>query len=139
MNMSFKYEMNFNDPVQVVRYLIRDTEAPGYWQDEEIGYELSRKSQPVSEKNVKLVALSMLKRAIIDLASGPSRERSGGYEVYSFSAETLKVLVRDLEKELKKTSSSGISFGGVYRNEVENSRWNSSYIGSQFVEPYPLE
>jgi len=67
-----------------------------------------------------------------ELLRGPSRERSGGYEVYGASAESLKLAVNQLESEIRSLSAATPSFGGVYKGEVESNRNNPSYVPSKF-------
>lgn len=130
--MAFTYTGNLNDPLEYVRFLIGDKDSEiALFQDEEINFFLG-KYEELTEANIKKVALTLIKQMLNEILRGPSRERSGGYEVYGASAESLKLAVNQLEAEIRSLSAATPSFGGVYKNEVESNRENDSYVPSKF-------
>jgi hypothetical protein len=131
--MAFTYTGNLSDALEYVRFLIGDKDPEvALYQDEEINFFLS-KHQDLTENNIKRVALKLLKLMLNEILRGPSRERSGGYEVYQASAESLKLAVNQLEAEIRSVSGAAPSFGGVYSPSTENNRDNPSYVSSKFT------
>lgn len=132
--MTFTYTGDLNNPLEYVRFLIGDKdEEVALYSDEEISFFISKFPEP-SENNLKRVALTLLKQMLNELLRGPSRERSGGYEVYGATAESLKLAVNQLEAELRNLSSPMPSFGGVYSPQTENNRKNPAYVPSKFTD-----
>lgn len=132
--MTFSYSGVLSNPLDFVRFTIsdKDSEAPIY-QDEEINYFIN-KLEEITETNLKRVALQLLKQLLNEILRSPSRERSGGYEVYGPSAESLKLAVQQLESEIRSVAGASPSFGGVHSPQTENNRNNPSYVPSKFTD-----
>lgn len=125
--MAFTYNGDLSDPLQYVRFQINDTDdATPIYQDGEINYFISKIEGEPTEKDLDLVAIRLLKKFLYKLSMGPSRERAGAYEVYGISAETVKTLISDLEKEVGSLSTPQVMFGGVYKSGVEKNHDNPS-------------
>lgn len=130
--MTFTYTGDLNQPLEYVRFLIGDKDPEiALFADEEISFFLGKYTD-LTETNIKKVSLTLLKQMLNEILRGPSRERSGGYEVYGASAESLKLAVNQLESEIRSLSAATPSFGGVYKGEVESNRNNPSYVPSKF-------
>lgn len=131
--MTFTYSGNLSDPLEYVRFLIGDKDQEvALFLDEEINFFLNKYSE-LTENNIKRVALLLLKQMLNEILRGPSRERSGGYEVYGASAESLKLAVNQLESELRSIAGAAPSFGGVHSPQTENNRQNPAYVPSKFT------
>lgn len=118
----FTYNADLSNPLDYVRFRINDTEADlALYQDEEIQFFINQYDNP-TEGNLNRVALKLLKQYLYKLSMGPARERSGSYEVYAMSAETLKTLIGDLEREIKATGTPQVLYGGVRREQVIRNR-----------------
>lgn len=132
--MAFTYEGNLENPVEFVRFLIGDKNPEvALFQDGEILFFINKYENP-TEKDLKRVALVLLKQMLNELLRGPSRERSGGYEVYGATAETLKLAVTQLEAELRSLATPLPSFGGVWSPQTENNRKHPAYVPSRFTD-----
>ncbi len=132
--MTFTYSSNLNEPLEYVRFLIGDKDPEvALFADEEINFFLN-KYEELTEGNIKRVALKFLKQMLNEILRSPSRERSGGYEVYGASAESLKLAVNQLESEIRSIAGASPSFGGVYKHEVKSNRNNPSYVSSKFTD-----
>lgn len=130
--MSFTYTPDLANPLYYVRWKIGDTqeEAP-IFHDEEINYFLSKIPNP-TEQSLNKLALQLLRQILGQILRGPSRERSGGYEVYGATAEALKLAISQLEKEVRSASTPKPSFGGVYQDETQGNRENPAYVPTKF-------
>lgn len=132
--MTFTYTGNLDNPLDYIRFIIndRDEDDPIY-SDEEIQYFITSQSA-YTEIEYKKIALQLLKKHLQELLRSPSRERSGGYEVYLATSESLKAAIKELEKDVKDANTPSISFGGVYKAEVERNRCNPAHVGSKFYD-----
>jgi hypothetical protein len=132
--MAFTYNGNLSNSLEFVRFLIGDKdEEVALFTDEELGYFINQYAEP-TENDLKKVALKFLKLMLNETLHGPSRERSGGYEVYAASAASLKLAVNQLEKEIRSSNLATPSFGGVYKAEVKRNRENDAYTDSKFYD-----
>lgn len=137
----FTYNANLSNPLDYVRFRMNDTDADmPLYQDGEIQYFINKYDNP-TESDLNRVALNLLKQYLYKIATGPARERAGSYEVYSMSAETLKVLIADLEAELKGAATPQVLFGGVFKDQVRRNRDNPAITDNvwhrdQFDEDY---
>lgn len=132
--MSFSYSPDLSIALNYVRWRTGDTEEEyREYEDEEIQFFVDQYPQPISMKDQNKVALGLLKKTLYEILTGPSRERSGAFEVYSPSAEALKLAIRELEDEI--TASRGLavpSFGGVKKSDYCRTKRDQSLIQPSF-------
>lgn len=133
--MSFTYTGDLTDPVQYVRFKITDTvEEAANYMDEEINYFVNKYDSPQTEDDLNKVSAVLLKNWIKKLLSQPSRERSGAYESYSSTAESLKALLNEVEAEIASASPPTVYVGGVYRQDVRANRCNEDLVQPHFEQ-----
>ena len=123
--MAFTYGPDLSIPLNYVRFRMNDndSETPIY-QDEEIQFFINKLGDNPTDRQLDGIALKLLKQYLHKLTTGPARERAGAYEVYNMSAETLRILIADLETDIKSASTPQPFFGGVYRDQVCRNRRN---------------
>lgn len=134
--MSFSYSFDLSVPLNYVRFTVGDTVDEGHvFEDEEIQFFIDKYPTPISERNLKRVAIGLLKVIVRDLLIAPSRERSGTYERYRSDANSLQLLIDCLEDEVKDSIGfASPSFGGVYKREVWSNRCNPAYTPTRFYQ-----
>lgn len=122
--MAFTYTGDLNSPLELVRFLIHDTdETMPVFQDGEIQFFIDEYNNP-TRQNLMSVAALLLKNKIRQIALGPSRERAGQIEVYGASAESLKAVLADINDQLRSSKTPQPMFGGVYKSQVRRNRCN---------------
>lgn len=123
--MAFTYDGTLSDPLQYIRFQINDVEEEmPIYQDGEIQYFIDKIEGEPTERDLDKIAVRLLKRFLYKLSYGPSRERAGAYEVYGITAETLKTLLYDLERQISDSAVPQPFFGGVYKSQVRKNRQN---------------
>lgn len=133
--MTFSYSGDLSNPLDYLRFKLndKDSEAP-IFSNEELNYFISKAPEAPTEKDLNRIALKLLKQLLGEIARGPSRERSGAYEVYGASAESLKLAIQQLESEIRSSVTPTPSFGGVNKQEVERNRSNDTYTSTKFYD-----
>lgn len=125
--MSFTYTGDLSDPVQYVRFRITDTiEEVANYMDEEIQYFIDQYSSPQTQRQLDKVSYQLLQNWIMKLLAQPSRERSGSYEIYSSSADALKVLADQIADQIASGNTPSVRAGGINSAEVCAERRNRS-------------
>jgi len=134
--MSFSYSPDLSVPLNYLRWRLNDTvEEYHRYEDEELNYFINQiEPQPPTQKALNKVALKLLKKELVELMMGPSRERSGAYEVYGASADALKAAIDEIEDEIREGALAVPSFGGVYRADVCRTRNNPAYTDNRFYD-----
>ncbi len=132
--MSFSYSPDLSIPMNYVRRKIGDVEEEyAIFQDEEIQYFIDKYPSPQTEKDLNKASIHLLKLILQDLLRGPSRERTGAYEVYAATSESLRLYISMIEDEIKAaTGYAAPSFGGVYKTPTVANRHNDSYTKTYF-------
>ena len=134
--MTFSYSGDLSVPLNYVRFKLNDKEEDfAVYSDEELEYFINKVDGTPTENDLNKVSLKLLKQQLQEILRGPSRERSGAYEVYSASAEALKLAVKELEDEIRSSiGNPSPSFGGVYANTVAKNRSNKAYVDTKFYD-----
>ena len=134
--MAFTYSPDLTIPLNYLRFKLDDKEEDfAEYQDEELNYFINKISGTPTESDLNKIALRLLKQQLQEILRGPGRERSGAFEVYSQSAESLKLAIKELEDELKAEQGLATpSFGGVYKADVCATRNNEAYVQSKFYD-----
>lgn len=133
--MAFTYEGDLSNPIEYVRFRINDKDEEVYlFEDAEIQYFIDKAGARPSEKDLDKVALTFLKQMLREIMTSASREEAGRYAWYNTTAEMVKLLISELEKDIKSASPTKPYFGGVVKSEVENIRNDPQLVDSKFYE-----
>lgn len=134
--MTFSYTGDLSVPLDYVRFKLNDKEEDfAVYSDEELGYFINKIEGTPTENDLNKVALKLLKQHLLEILRGPSRERSGAFEVYAATAESLKFAIKELEDEIRSSiGTPSPSFGGVYANTVDRNRSNKAYVDTKFYD-----
>lgn len=131
--MTFTYSGNLTDPLQYVRFKLNDKEEEyAEYSDEELNYFINQVSGTPTENDLNKIALKLLKQQLQEILRAPSRERSGQYEVYSASAQSLKLAIEQLEDDIRKASPVKPYFGGVNVTDYEKNISDDSILQGKF-------
>lgn len=133
--MAFSYGADLTVPLDYLRFRIDDKdEEYAEYQDEELNYFINKISGTPTEIDIDKVALRLLKQQLQEIMRGPSRERSGAYEVYSATSSSLSLAIKELEDDIRRASPASPSFGGVYQAEVDQTRKNKAFVPNTFYK-----
>ena len=134
--MAFSYSPDLTIPLNYLRFKLDDKEEDfAEYQDEELNYFINKISGTPTETDLNKIALRLLKQQLQEILRGPSRERSGAFEVYQATSESLKQAIKELEDELK--AEQGLaqpSYGGVNKADVKATRNNQTFVQSKFYD-----
>ena len=134
--MTFTYASDLSQPLDYLRFRLGDKEEDyANYSDEELQFFIDKISGTPTELDLDKIALRLLKQQLQEIMRGPSRERSGAFEIYQASAEALKLAVKELEDEIRSSiGNPSPSFGGVYANTVAKNRSNKAYVDTKFYD-----
>ncbi len=133
--MTFSYTATLSQPIDYLRFRLDDKEEEyAEYQDEELQYFIDKVSGTPSELDLDKIALRLLKQQLQEILRGPSRERSGAYEVYGPTAGSLRAAIEELENDINKARPAKPFFGGVNRSDVEANRSDTSVVEKKFYE-----
>lgn len=133
--MTFSYTGDLTVELNYLRFRLDDKEEEyAEYQDEELNYFINKISGTPTEIDLDKIALRLLKQQLQEIMRGPSRERSGAYEVYGATAQSLSLAIKELEDDIRRASPASPSFGGVYQAEVDQTRKNEAFVPSTFYK-----
>lgn len=134
--MTFSYSGDLSVPLNYIRFKLNDKEEDfAVYSDEELTFFIDKAGTSPTERDLNKVALKLLKQQLQEILRGPSRERSGAFEVYAATAGSLKLAIEELEDEIRTTiGKPSPSFGGVYVNTVTRNRSNKAYVDAKFYD-----
>lgn len=133
--MTFTYTGDLTVELNYLRFRLDDKEEEyAEYEDEELNYFINKIDGTPTEIDLDKVALKLLKQQLQEIMRGPSRERSGAYEVYGPTAGSLREAIKELEDEIRRASPASPSFGGVYQAEVDQTRKNKAFVPNTFYK-----
>lgn len=133
--MAFTYTATLSQPLDYLRFRLDDKEEEyAEYQDEELQYFIDKVSGTPTELDLDKIALKLLRQQLQEILRGPSRERSGAFEVYGPTAGSLSAAIKDLEDEINNARPAKPFFGGVNRSDVQATREDSSVVEKKFYE-----
>lgn len=133
--MAFTYTGDLTQPLQYLRFKLDDKEEDfAEYQDQELNYFINKISGTPTENDLNKIALRLLKQQLQEIMRGPSRERSGAFEVYGPTSESLKLAISELEDEIRLASPVKPFFGGVKKADIQRNREDESIVQGKFYD-----
>ncbi len=131
--MSFSYNPDLTVALNYLRWRIDDTEEDyAEFDDEVLQFFIDEVSGTPSTQDLDKIALRLLKKQLQEILRGPSRERSGAYEVYGPTAQSLEAAIAQLEKEISSNSPPTMYAGGVKIEDVCRNRNDNTLTQTVF-------
>jgi hypothetical protein len=133
--MTFSYQADLTNPLDYVRFKLNDKEEDwASYSDEELNYFLGKLPNDPTENDLNKLALKLLKQQLQELLRSPSRERSGAFEVYKATSDSLKMAIQELESEIRSITVVKPYFGGVKKQDVRRNREDKSILQGKFYD-----
>lgn len=134
--MSFSYSPDLSVPLNYIRWRTNDTEEEYVINDDEVItffiQDMSADPLNPTRQELNKISLKFLKKTLNEILTAPSRERSGAFEVYGPSAESLKLAIAELEQETSTNSPPEMYAGGIYLSDVCQNRNDERFTKSVF-------